>query len=305
VHVADLDSAIAIVKRGSIKAYPERESGNSLHCKPIEVVWLSPLDYDDSVFGCVAFHFDWTALQEEYGDYIYGLQEVTGRGKDGIANWKSRILFSQTEQNDDTWFNYDPTAEDEIPWIVKGGCHYIRSACDCQIGIAANVGLRHLRSIAFVNHKAKGGGGRDIITYNGWAEQIFLCRVVADGLPPIKAFCEVDASTQKVPSVLLNAWGRLWSEIWRQERYKCEGTVRVGEELTGTLARVFLDRYAKAHHGIKPHNSIKDDAKKIASLFRSPKDLVFSLRHVIAEWAGVKRASLDSEDWDWPPEERG
>jgi len=303
VHVADLDKALAIVKRGAIQPYPERELGNALHCKPVEVVWLSPLDYDDSVFGCVAFHFEWTALQEEYGDYIYGLQEVEGRAKGGISNWKSRILFSHTEHDDDSWVRYDPAAVDEIPWKVNGGRNYIRSGCDCQIGIAAAVSLRHLHSIRFVNQKEMGGRGGSSIFPGFWADQLFLCRVVADGLPCIQGWCDVDSSTKKVPRVLLNAWGRLWSEIWRQERYECEGKVKVGDEMAETLARAFLDRYAKAHHGMKPHKFIKDDAKKIASLFRSTRDLILSLRRVVAVWAGVKNeSSLDGEDWDWPPE---
>ena len=56
IHVTDVENALAIVKRGSIRPYPERGLGNALHCKPFEVVWLSPLDYGGSAFGCVAFH---------------------------------------------------------------------------------------------------------------------------------------------------------------------------------------------------------------------------------------------------------
>lgn len=59
-----------VVKDGSIKAHPERERGQALLDKPIEVVWLSPNDwqlYEGNVYGCIAFDFNWTQLVEDYG----------------------------------------------------------------------------------------------------------------------------------------------------------------------------------------------------------------------------------------------
>jgi hypothetical protein len=80
IHVADLEDALAIVRRGEILPYPEREPNNPLYCKPVNVTWLSPVPYVDSVFGCVAFHFDWSLLCSEYGKKTYGLGEAEGRG---------------------------------------------------------------------------------------------------------------------------------------------------------------------------------------------------------------------------------
>ena len=99
IHVADIEDALAIIRRKEILPYPERESDNALYCKPIEVTWLSPICYKDSVFGSVAFYFNWSVLCRKYGKKIYGLHEVAGRGKEGNplgrAGFFSRITICQ------------------------------------------------------------------------------------------------------------------------------------------------------------------------------------------------------------------
>lgn len=305
IHVTDVENALDIVKRRSITPYPERERDNALYCKPIEVVWFSPIEYADSVFGCVAFHFNWSVLHDNYGDYIYGLlPEVEGRDKYGQPTWKSRLLFSDTDLRDHFGKCYDLKA-DSIPWKKRIGCHYIRDGCDCQIGVTQEVSLCHLQSISFVNHKAMGGRGRNIKTYNRKAERLFLARAVSEQLPRVNGFCGVDPSTKGAYQQLLNIWWSMWMEIWHNEHFNYVGSITARAEVADALARTFLERYGRVQDRNRATTAcFADDAKNIASLFRSAKDLILSLRTVIAAWAGVTETSLGSEEMGWPPWKR-
>jgi len=126
IHVVKVEDAVAIIRQGEIIPYPERERDNALYCKPIEATWFSPKSYPYSVFGNVAFYFDWSVLYKKYGKRVYGLQEVEGRGKERRPTWKSRILFSDEDLPDHIGEPYD-IAADDIPWKTHEGRHFLKS----------------------------------------------------------------------------------------------------------------------------------------------------------------------------------
>lgn len=300
-HAACIENALLIVKRGSIKPQPERAHGKTLLDKPIEVAWLSPNNDWPNVYGCVAFHFDWTALVKYYGEYIYGLEEVQGWTRKRDPLWTARILFSDSDYSSYFGGCYDPAA-DGIPWKTCDGCHYIKAGCVLQVGVTTPVSLCEMKSIAFVNQRNRGSGGIKIDQDD--AARLFLARAVSEKLPFINGFSGVNRATKQPNEQLLFAWRKLWLDIWNDyDEY--QGTITSTDGNGETLARAFLDRYGR----IQPRSNLQalafgDDAKNIASLFRSAKSLLLSIRKVVAAWADIKNlSSLDSEGW--PPWSEG
>ncbi len=287
-HATDIETALAVIRKGSIQARPEREKGNALLDKPIEVVWLSPNDWSrtgGNEYGCIAFDFDWTELKEEYGEYIYGLEVL-----EDTKRPTSRILFSNRCLRHYFGTPYDPTTEDGGPWRMHHRRHYIKDGCVLQIAVAQSIRLRDLQGVQFIKQK-QGKAGRKI-SENDAAWQ-FLARAASEPLPRIAGLTDKQ---------LLFAWGELWWNVWadRREYHHGQGDITSTDVAAETLARSFLDRYGRFHQAPWQQKILANDAKQIASLFRSPKDLLLSIRKVVARWAKIEGCkSLD--DKDWPP----
>src|SRR5258708_34855410 len=98
---------------------------------------------------------------------------------------------------------------------------------------------------------------------------------------------------------LLYAWRRLWNDIW--DEYKDgQGKITSDDEIAETLARSFLDRYGRLQRPKQQPEVFVNDARNIASLFRSRKDLILSIRRAVGRWAKIgKLKRLNSERW--PP----
>jgi hypothetical protein len=269
-----------------------------LYGKPVKIVWFSPDRKDPCVYGCVAFYFGWSTLHEEYGKYAYFLKEVVGTGKAGKRTYRSQFLLSW-KRLDEYGPKFDPAVDDCRPWKATADGHCIKQGCDCQVAIREQVGLDNLQYIGFVDQKQLGGNRSNVLVTKIAAERLFLARAVSENVPrsKITTFCRTDKLDAN-HRVVNDVWDSIREAIGKRHIFACGGRITSGHDVAPALARAFLDRFARRRDNEEDQQHFfMDDAKKLASLFRSKQSLLKTLRNVIADWAGIEQTSLKTT-WD-------
>jgi hypothetical protein len=125
----------------------------------------------------------------EYGAYVYGVEEI--RGRTGL--WTSRILLTDTDRSDFLGKCYSAKA-DGVPWRTVKGKHYIKADCVLQMGITRCISLRDAKGIQFVNHTDNSGVMK---LYYQHAARLFLALAVSEQLPSINGFSGIDPDTEQ------------------------------------------------------------------------------------------------------------
>ncbi|WP_132374831.1 hypothetical protein [Paraburkholderia sp. BL9I2N2] len=274
-----VESAIGIIDAGKIRAQPI-SSDSELKDGDIKVVWFSPNAWLGSIYGNVAFHFDFASLLADHNCYFVEEPEF------GIRTYRYLI----TDKKFKSLQRYNPDAGGDGPWWMDSEtreCFY-REDCTVQFLVDMDVPVNERVQIDFVDHNRDkcilGKGCASL----GWPAQRggahFFMHAVARAAD-LSVAKEMLMAEGKLTAAVQGALDHLRSSI--ENRSLCVGHLKSSDPIAAPLARGILNAFA---------NGLDGEGLALAALFRRG-SLRGALDRVLGASLGIEK--LDDVSFEW------
>gem|GEM_PF-7085610 len=279
-HVTHIENAIGIIKAGKIRAQPI--SGNSeLNDGTTKVVWFSPNAWLGSIYGNVAFHFDFASLLADCNCYFVEEPEFE------IKTYRYLI----TDKKYQSLQLYNPDAGDNGPWWMDSETHeyFYGEGCTIQFVVDTDVPINERVQIDFVAHSHDKCIVEKDCASRGWPAQRggahFFMHAVARAANLSAAKGNLMANG-KFSAGVQGALEHLRGSI--ENRASCAGKVRSSDPIAAPLARAILNAFA---------NGLDKEGLALAAFFRRD-SLRGALDKVLGASLGIENLDDVSFVWD-------
>ncbi|MBU7442793.1 hypothetical protein [Paraburkholderia fungorum] len=273
-----VEGAIGIIDAGKIRAQPI--SGDSeLKDGTTKVVWFSPNAWLGSIYGNIAFRFDFASLLADHDCYFVEEPDF------GTRTFRYLI----TDKKYKNLQAYNP-AEDDGPWWMdrEKGEYFYGESCTIQFIVDMDVPVHERVKIDFVAHNHDKCIVKKDCAMRGWPAQRggahFFMHAVARAADLSAAKGNLMANG-KFSAEAQGALDYLRSSI--VNRASCTGKVQSSDPVAAPLARAILNAFA---------NGLDKEGLALAALFRRG-SLRGALDTVLGSSLGIE--NLDDVGFKW------
>jgi hypothetical protein len=281
-HYSHVDSALEIVQDGRLRGQLVADKGLfSTHRAP--VVWLSPADYEASIYGQVRFTFALNPTPTP--GHTFWVEAIE------YSKPTPRLLISDPAKIPPalaaTLKAYDPLLRDG-PWHIDSTArHWWNSKQPLHFMYMSDIPLDKCKGVSFVDHRATYCARDryacpDVSVKSDDASAEFVSGLVVRGLKKLNhAFRDPPASRNPSNSLFNAVKYEVTGQVRKQKTFS--GSVKSVDASSSALARGILAAIAARRPA---------DVTALAALFATKDDGVTATRRVVAEHFEVEDAKL-------------
>lgn len=279
-HTSHVASALSILDYGEIRPYLVFDE-SKLNDQRILVSWLSPNHWSVGYrYGNIRFDFDFKSLIE--GKCFYWVESVAYKIP------ACRILV--TDKNHDGDLEAYNPATMKGPWWhdTASDQHYYNGTHCLEFMFECSIDLKYIRTIDFVHHhsmfcsihRTNPDRCEELGFHAARGGAMFIARAVASGFSLAKLSPYFIQDSGRPNSMLEFAFDELRSRVSRKVSF--DGDLKATSKEGAAVAQAICSAYS--FHQI-------DNAKKLASLFRTEEDCDSALAIVVSETVDLANSS--------------
>ncbi len=280
-HTSHVTTALSILDRGEIRPYLVFDE-SKLNDQRILVSWLSPNYWSNGFrYGNIRFDFDFKSLVE--GKRFYWVESVAYKIP------ACRILVTDTNHDGDL-DPYDPNSK-KGPWWhdTTSDQHYYNGVHCLEFMFECSISLKNIRTIDFVNHhstfcsihRTNPNRCEELGFQPSRGGAMFIARAVASGFSLRRLAPYLVQDNGRPNSMLEFAFDELRSRVSRKVIF--DGDLKAKSKQASAVAQGICSAFS--FHEL-------ENAKKLASLFRTEEDCDSALAILVSE-------TVDLANWGY------